>query len=198
MLWVGACRPPHLVGHCPFRAVSVSALIPSSSTSPTRRADGRRVARLARRRATGGAVVLRPKDVCAQLAVSASTLRVSRVRGGATRRYRPDRRRCGPRSRTVALIACVCHAERLTGSPHGSEKAGSRMCREERDPLGTGTSRLQPRRPGDHAGLAVHRRRTRIAVLLLALVDRCATLCLTTGRPDFPDLAFVSEKYYVD
>jgi DNA-binding transcriptional MerR regulator len=56
--------------------VSVSALIPSASNSATRRADGRRVARLARRRATGGAVVLRPKDVCAQLAVSASTLRV--------------------------------------------------------------------------------------------------------------------------
>src|SRR5712691_7899430 len=76
MLWVRACRPPHLVGHCLFPAVSVSALIPSVSNSATRRADGRRVARLARRRATGGAVVLRPKEVCTQLAVSASTLRV--------------------------------------------------------------------------------------------------------------------------
>ena len=56
--------------------MSVSALIPSSSNSATRRPSARRVARLARRRATGGAVVLRPKEVCAQLAVSASTLRV--------------------------------------------------------------------------------------------------------------------------
>jgi len=54
----------------------VSALIRSSSNSATRRPSARRVARLARRRAAGGAVVLRPKEVCAQLAVSASTLRV--------------------------------------------------------------------------------------------------------------------------
>jgi DNA-binding transcriptional MerR regulator len=53
----------------------VSVLIQSSSTSATRRPSARRVARLAGRRATGGAVVLRPKDVCSQLTVSASTLR---------------------------------------------------------------------------------------------------------------------------
>ena len=56
--------------------MSESALIPSSSTSATRRRSARRVARLARRRATGGALVLRPEQVRAQLSVSASTLRV--------------------------------------------------------------------------------------------------------------------------
>jgi DNA-binding transcriptional MerR regulator len=66
----------HILWDTAFSAVSVSALIPPSSNSATRRADGRRVARLARRRVTGGAVVLRPKEVCSQLAVSASTLRV--------------------------------------------------------------------------------------------------------------------------
>ena len=40
-----------------------------------RRPSGRRTARLTRLRALDGAVVLRPKQVCAQLAVSASTLR---------------------------------------------------------------------------------------------------------------------------
>jgi DNA-binding transcriptional MerR regulator len=50
--------------------------MPSSSSAATRRPSARRVVRLVRRRATGGAVVLRPKEVCAQLAVSASTLRV--------------------------------------------------------------------------------------------------------------------------
>ena len=40
------------------------------------RPSARREVRLARRCAAGGAVVLRPKEVCAQLAVSASTLRV--------------------------------------------------------------------------------------------------------------------------
>jgi hypothetical protein len=53
----------------------VSVAIPSSSGQGTSRPSGRRAARLARRRAAGGAAVLRPKEVCAQLAVSASTLR---------------------------------------------------------------------------------------------------------------------------
>src|SRR5438477_12575732 len=46
------------------------------SDSPgTNRPSERRAARLARRRAAGGAAVLRPKEVRTQLAVSASTLR---------------------------------------------------------------------------------------------------------------------------
>ena len=49
--------------------------IPSSSGQGTSRPSGRRTARLARRRVAGGAAVLRPKEVCAQLAVSVSTLR---------------------------------------------------------------------------------------------------------------------------
>jgi CheY-like chemotaxis protein len=53
----------------------VSVLIQSSSTSAARRPSARRVARLAGRRATDGAVVLRPKEVCSQVTVSASTLR---------------------------------------------------------------------------------------------------------------------------
>jgi DNA-binding transcriptional MerR regulator len=48
----------------------------SSSSSSARPTAGRRVVRLVRRGATGGAVMLRPKEVRAQLAVSASTLRV--------------------------------------------------------------------------------------------------------------------------
>ena len=41
-----------------------------------RRPSARHVVRLARRRAADGVVVFRPKEVCARLAVSASTLRV--------------------------------------------------------------------------------------------------------------------------
>jgi DNA-binding transcriptional MerR regulator len=75
MLWVRACQCPHLVEHC-LQGVSVSTVTPSSSSSwAARRPSARQVARLARRRATGGAAVLRPKEVCNQLAVSASTLR---------------------------------------------------------------------------------------------------------------------------
>ena len=47
----------------------------SSSSSGARRSAGRRVVRLVRRDATGGDAVLRPHEVRAQLAVSASTLR---------------------------------------------------------------------------------------------------------------------------
>jgi DNA-binding transcriptional MerR regulator len=49
--------------------------MPSWNSPALRRPSARRVARLVRRRATGGAAVLRPSEVCAQLAVSASTLR---------------------------------------------------------------------------------------------------------------------------
>ncbi len=48
----------------------------SSSSAGARPTDGRRVVRLVRRGATGDAVMLRPKEVRAQLAVSALTLRV--------------------------------------------------------------------------------------------------------------------------
>jgi len=48
----------------------------SSSSAGPQPTDGRRVVRLVRRGATGGANLLRPKEVRAQLAVSASTLRV--------------------------------------------------------------------------------------------------------------------------
>jgi DNA-binding transcriptional MerR regulator len=60
----------------PERAVVSGEPIQSSSRSSAwRRLSARRAARLARLRATGGAAVLRPKDVRAQLSVSASTLR---------------------------------------------------------------------------------------------------------------------------
>ena len=50
--------------------------MPASDRPSPRRPSTRRVARLASRRASGGAAVLRPREVCTQLAVSPSTLRV--------------------------------------------------------------------------------------------------------------------------
>jgi DNA-binding transcriptional MerR regulator len=56
--------------------MSVSALMPLSNGPATRRASTRRMARLARRRAPGGAVVLRPMEVRAHRGYTAADVQV--------------------------------------------------------------------------------------------------------------------------